>query len=133
MSWIDCPFCQQSHAALMMCPPARRVLEALQERGMRFDMPTLEFPEPVEGAVGVFGGGTVAVAQIVAKSAVAEAAGVFVPVLVLTGVDAEGRPLPEWMFAAGATDMRKMTALIAEIGDQAVRGAATANAAGNRS
>ena len=69
---------------MLLCEPARKVLDALRERGMRFDMPTIEFPDPVITEADAFGEGTVLVANVVVKAGVAEVAGVNRPVIVLT-------------------------------------------------
>jgi hypothetical protein len=42
-----CRYCEQRHDPDRMCAPARRILDAMVERGMSFNMPTIEFPEPL--------------------------------------------------------------------------------------
>lgn len=72
---ITCRYCDERHGDLLLCAPAKRVLDALYAQGQRFDMPTVEFPEPVNHA-DAFGEGTVLVAQVVVKAATVPVAGV---------------------------------------------------------
>jgi hypothetical protein len=121
----ECPYCAQVHGRLLLCEPARKVLDALQERGMRFDMPTIEFPDPVHAA-GMFGSGTVLVAQFVAKAAIVPVAGVTRPVLILTGQDASGSVLPEWMYPGSPAELRRASGLVREMTEMAIRRARSA-------
>lgn len=48
---VECRYCVQEHEPRWLCDPAKRVLDAMIdamiERGMSMNMPTLEFPEPI--------------------------------------------------------------------------------------
>lgn len=123
MSLIRCRYCENEHGDLLLCDPAKRVLDALAERGQRFDMPTVEFPEPITGP-GAFGDGTVIVAQVVAKAGVTEVAGVNRPVLILTGRDIAGNVLPEWVHPGDAEGLRKVSKLVSDMTEMAIRRAA---------
>lgn len=123
MSLIRCRYCENEHGDLLLCDPAKRVLDALAERGQRFDMPTVEFPEPITGP-GAFGDGTVIVAQVVAKAGVTKVAGVNRPVLILTGRDIAGNVLPEWVHPGDAEGLRKVSRLVSEMTEMAIRRAA---------
>ena len=116
----ECRYCAETHGTMLLCEPARRVLDALYAQGQRFDTPTIEFPEPVTHA-GAFGGSTVLCRQVVVKAAVTEVAGVPRPVLILTGQDLDGNVLPEWLYPAGDDDMRRLTELVADMGEMAIR------------
>jgi hypothetical protein len=116
----ECPYCTQVHGRLLLCEPARLVLDALIERGMRFDMPTLEFPDPVV-APGQFGPDTVLVAQLVAKGAVVPVAGVTRPAVILTGQDVQGNVLPQWVYVADGAGLRKASKLVGEMTEMAIR------------
>jgi hypothetical protein len=116
----ECRYCAETHGTLLLCAPARRVLDALLERGMRFDMPTLEFPEPVTPA-DAFGADTVICAQLVAKAGVTEVAGVMRPVLILTGQDIGGKVLPSWMLPGSGPDLRRFSKLVRDITEMAIR------------
>jgi hypothetical protein len=116
----DCRYCEQPHDRDLLCDPARRVLDALYAQGQRFDMPTVEFPDPVSHA-DAFGSGTVLVAQVVVKAAVTEVAGVPRPVLVFTGQDSDGRLLPQWLYCGAASEVRKIVKLVADMGEMAIR------------
>lgn len=122
----ECRYCTQTHGTLLLCDPAKRVLDALAERGMRFDMPTLEFPEPVTGP-GAFGDGTVLCAQLVAKAGLTPVAGVTRPALVLTGRDIAMNVLPEWVLVGDGRDLRKFARLVREMAEMAIRRAKAAS------
>lgn len=122
MPVIDCHWCAEQHGDLLLCAPAKRILDALYARGMELNMPTIEFPEPVHGA-GMFGDGTVLVSQLVVKAAVVPVAGVHQPTLIFTGLDAGRRPLPSWVVPADEEGIGAVVKLVSDTGDMAVRGA----------
>jgi hypothetical protein len=117
---IHCRYCENEHGNLLLCPPAKRVLDALAERGQRFDMPTIEFPEPVMHA-GDFGGGTVLVQNVVVKAGTVPVSGVSRPVLIFTGRDIEGHPLPEWLYPGSDEELQRVCRLVTEMTDMAIR------------
>lgn len=120
MSLIDCRYCDSKHGDLLLCGPAKRMLDALLERGMRFDMPTIEFPEPIMGS-DALGGGTVLVRQFVAKAALIEVAGVMRPALVFTGSDIDGRTLPNWVYPGTPEEIGRARDPVAEMAEMAIR------------
>lgn len=116
----DCRYCEQEHAPDLLCDPAKRVLDALYAQGQRFNMPTIEFPEPINHA-DAFGPDTVLVAQVVVKAAVVPVAGMVQPVMVFTGRDSDGKVLPQWLYCASAAEVRKVVELVADMGELAIR------------
>ena len=116
----DCRYCEREHDPELLCDPARKVLDALLARGQRFDMPTVEFPEPIDHA-DMFGADTVLVAGIVVKAAVTEVAGTPHPVLIFTGTDSDGRTLPNWLYCASPRDMKRVMQLVSDMGTMAIR------------
>ena len=116
----ECRYCEQVHGPRILCDPARRVLDALIERGQRFDMPTIEFPEPINHA-DAFGEDTVLVAGVVVKAGITPVAGIQQPVLIFTGTDVDGRPLPNWVYCASPRDMKRVMQLVTEMGTMAIR------------
>jgi hypothetical protein len=116
----ECRYCEQEHESALLCDPARKVLDALLERGQRFDMPTVEFPEAINHA-DAFGENSVLVAGMVVKAAVTEVAGIPQPVLIFTGTDIDGRPLPNWLYVASPPDMKRVMKLVSEMGTMAIR------------
>lgn len=117
----DCPWCTRTHGSLLLCEPARLVLDALHEQGTKYDMPTIELPEPVAGTLGP---DTVLCVQIVAKAGTIPFAGVVRPVLVLSGRDDSEKPLPNWVTGGDADGMRRFAALVTDMTELAIRTAA---------
>ena len=116
----ECRYCEQQHEPTLLCDPAKRVLDALYAQGQRFDMPAVEFPEPLNHA-DAFGDGTVLVAQVIVKAAITDVAGVNRPVLIFTGRDSDGKPLPNWLYCGAASEVRKIVKLVADMGEMAIR------------
>jgi hypothetical protein len=116
----DCRYCEKQHARDFLCGPARRVLDALLERGQRFDMPTVEFPEAISYA-DAFGPDAVLVAGVVVKAGIAEVAGMPQPVLIFTGNDVDGKTLPQWVYCASPPDMKRVMKLVTDMGTMAIR------------
>lgn len=129
MPMIRCRYCESDHGDLLLCQPAKRVLDALVERGMSFDMPTLEFPEPVEGGLGL-GEDVVLVRQLVVKAATIPIADIPRPALLFTGRDASLRTLPQWFYPGTPDEIRKAVKLVRDVGEMAVRGAEKARRGG---
>jgi hypothetical protein len=119
MPIAECRYCETAHAEALLCIPAKRVLDALYAQGQRFDMPTVEFPEPAIHA-DAFGEGTVLVAQVVVKAAVVPVAGVPRPVLIFTGRDIDGNILPNWLYPASPPDIKRVVKLVADMGTLAI-------------
>ncbi len=117
---LDCRYCETRHDSRFLCDPARKVLDALLERGQRFDMPVVEFPEAINHA-DAFGANSVLVASIVVKAAVTDVAGTPQPVLIFTGTDLDGKPLPNWLYIASPRDMKRVMGLVNEMGTMAIR------------
>lgn len=116
----ECRYCDQVHDARFLCDPAKRFLDAVAAQGQRFDMPTIELDEPYLGA-DVFGPGTVLLQQVVVMAATVPVAGVPRPVLIFTGTDAEGKPLPQWLYAGAASEIRRTVKLVSDMGELAIR------------
>ena len=116
----ECRYCDKRHGRQFLCDPAKRVLDALYAQGQRFDMPTVEFPEPISHA-DAFGHDTVLVAQVIVKAAVTPVAGVTRPVLIFTGRDSDGNLLPQWIYCGAPAEVRKIVKLFADMGEMAIR------------
>lgn len=116
----QCRYCNDSHDEQFLCEPAKRVLDALLERGQRFDMPTIEFPEAINHP-DMFGPNTVIVAGITIKAGLVEVAGTPQPTLIFTGNDLSGAPLPNWIYVASVVDIKRIMKLVNDMGTMAIR------------
>jgi len=110
----------------VLCDPARRVLDALLERGMSFNMPTIEFPDPIPGRQLGLGLGPqdALVSQVVIQAATVPVGGVIWPAVIFTGRNASGGELPKWLYAGDAEDMTRLNTLMSDVTAMAVRAAA---------
>lgn len=121
-----CRYCDQRHDPDRMCEPARRILDAMVERGMSFNMPTIEFPEPLpadELGLGMRPGDAL-VTQLVIQAATVALADVLRPMVILTGRSAHGGEMPRWFYAGDAEDMARLRGLVTDMTEMAVRAAA---------
>lgn len=122
---VECRFCGERHRPRYLCDPAKRVLEALIARGMELNMPTLDFPEPLKAedmGLGLEPGDQV-LRQVVVMAGTGDMAGTWVPVIVFTGQDMEGKPLPRWIYIADAHDMGILRELVTGRIDRAISAA----------
>lgn len=117
---IHCRYCENDHGDLLLCPPAKRVLDALYARGQRFDLPTIEFPEPIIGA-DAFGDNTVLIQQFVVKAGIYPLAGIVHPVLIFTGRSVSGDVLPEWVYPGSAEELERSSKLVTDMTEMAIR------------
>jgi len=124
---VDCRYCTRMHSPTFLCPPARRVLDALIEQGMAFNMPTLEFPDLVYDTLRDEPGGAeyILMRQLVIEAGLipADEGGVCRPALIFTGLSTTGE-LPRWLLPGNDDDIRRAVKLVADIGDMAIRRAA---------
>lgn len=125
---VRCRLCERSHKPRYLCDPAKQVLDALYERGMSFNMPSLEFPEPVPASeIGMaLGPGDTLLRQVVVQAATVPFAGVARSAVIFTGRDMQGQPLPRWIYPGDAEDMARLAGLVREMTDLATRAAAQA-------
>ena len=117
---ITCRYCDSQHGDLLLCLPAKRVLDALWAHGQRFDMPTVEFPEPIYGA-DMLGPARVLVQQFVVKGATIEVAGTQRPTLIFTGQEMGGKVLPEWVYPGTPEEIGKAVDLVSDMAEMAIR------------
>jgi hypothetical protein len=121
----ECPYCSETHGTMLLCDPARAMLDALVARGRQFDMPTIEFDDvvPDPGSAG----GRVLCAQWVVKAGLLPVPGMTVPLLLITGLDAAHRPLPEWAMPGTPAELRRFSELVSNMTEVAIRRAKAAS------
>lgn len=123
-----CPYCEQHHRPRYLCDPAKATLDALIARGMSFNMPTIEFPDPVQAdEIGLgIGPGVVLLRQLVVYGATMPAAGIARPAVIFSGRASDGAELPKWLYAGRDDDMARLSKLVSDMTALAVRSAAEA-------
>jgi hypothetical protein len=121
-----CRYCTDRHSTRFLCNPAKKVLDAMVAKGMSFNMPTLEFPEPIAMPRPDLPDVDVLAAQIVVMGAVVEVAGVARPALVFTGQGVHEGPLPRWMYAGEDDDLTRLSTLVSDMTALAIKTAARA-------
>lgn len=111
---VACPYCEQAHGPEVLCPPARRVLDALHARGLAFTGIRLDLPDPVPAARQQLAmqPGDALVAHLSVKAGTVEVGGVHRPLLALSGIVADGSPLPRWLYAADGDTMHRLAQLV---------------------
>lgn len=119
-----CRWCARKHGENHLCQPAKDILNAMYARGMEGNMPSIEFPEPIPGAAGMLGEGTVLVEQLVVYAAMVPVVGVTRPALIFTGCDASGAELPKWVHPGDDDAMNRTVTLVSDMAAMAIRRAA---------
>ncbi len=119
-----CSYCGRMHSPTHLCPTARRVLDALREKGMQFDLEPLEFPEVVPAGLT---GQAASVADVLCRQITVTAALVPIgssqtnlPALIISGRDMDG-PLPRWLYAGGPGELRRLAILVKDMAEMAIR------------
>lgn len=125
-----CRYCEQRHPGRYLCDPARQILVTMHERADSYNMPSIDFDEPMWGpareALGFGQPGDALLVQVVVKSLVIDTAGVWRPAIVLTGRTADDQVLPQWLYAGEDDDLRRAAALVTERTEAAIAAAAQA-------
>lgn len=118
-----CRWCTQRHEPRWLCDPAVSILDALYDKGMRGNMPTIEFPEiPLQ--VPGLDADMVLLGQATVMGATVPAAGdVPFPALVLSGRDHRDKPLPRWFYAAADEQITAFAVLVDRMAKTAIRAA----------
>lgn len=129
---IDCTWCRGTHGRRFLCDPAAAVLADSVARGSALTMPSIELDEPPEMTPDPRA--DLLVAQLVVKAGlIPTPGGVVHPALVFTGMDAQLRTLPQWIYVAGDDGLlRKAAPLVREMTELAIRRADQKNRGGRR-
>jgi hypothetical protein len=104
---VDCRWCRSTHGRRFLCDSAAEVLKTSAERGLSGTLPTIVLDEPLP-PMSPDPDADKLVGQLVFKAGVLpDPAGILHPVLVMTGMDAQGRILPSWMYCADDDSLRQ--------------------------
>lgn len=126
---VDCPWCRESHGRRFLCDAAAAILGDSMQRGRSGTLPAIEMDQPLPMTPDP--DADVIVAQLVVKAGMVPGpGGVIHPVLVFTGLDADRRVLPQWVYLAGNEELRAAAPLVQEMAELAIRRADQQNRAG---
>lgn len=115
---MHCPWCEGEHAEDYLCPPAKAVLDLQIELARTHDVAQREYPTPV-GLKGSRPGDAI-LRQFLVQAGVVPVAGVPRALLVFTGEDANGSPLPRWVFMGGDQEIRGVVKLVEDNANLAI-------------
>lgn len=125
---IRCRACGKRHGKRHLCDPLMGIVEAMMDAAEKNDTPITEFMEakPIAGAAGMLGPGTVLCRQLLVYGAVvpfriAGKPAVTNPALVFTGEDADGKKLPQWVFAGSTYELRALRDVVDRMTEMAIR------------
>lgn len=123
---IYCPWCRSSHGRRFLCDPAAAVLAASAERGNSGTLPTIQMDAPLPMTPDPRA--DTLIGQLVVKAGLIPApGGVVHPALVFTGMDAERRTLPQWIYPADDLNLRRAAPLVHDMTELAIRRADAQN------
>lgn len=123
---VPCPFCRASHGRRFMCDPVAAMVRGMIQRGEGLSLPTLHLDEPLMMTPDP--DADLIIGQLVAKAGtVPVPGGVYHPALVLTGMDAMGRTLPQWIYASDDEHLRLAAPLVHDMVELAIRRADAQN------
>jgi hypothetical protein len=127
---IHCMWCRSTHGRRFLCDPAADLLAASAARGGGLTLPSIELDEAPQMTPDPRA--DLLVAQLVVKAGLVPLpGGVVHPALVFTGMDAQLRTLPQWIYVAGDDGLLRQAApLVHEMTELAIRRADTQNQAG---
>lgn len=126
---VYCPWCRSEHGRRFLCDPAAAVLAASAERGNSGTMPTIELDEPLQMTPDPRA--DLLIAQLVVKAGLIPApGGVVHPALVFSGMDAQRRTLPQWIYPADDLNLRRAAPLVHEMTELAISRADAQNRGG---
>lgn len=118
---IYCIWCRDRHGRRFLCDPSAALLADSAARGGALTMPTIELDEPPEMTpdprADLF------VGQLVVKAGIIPlAGGVVHPALIFTGMDAQLRTLPQWIYVPGDDGLlRRSAPLVHQMTELAIR------------
>jgi len=102
---VNCPWCEDQHGNRYLCDPVKAYLDAIVAKAGSYTLPDVELNEPVELPPGL---GDVLMRQFVVNGGTADVGGVRRPVIVITGRDAQGEPLPRWTFIGTTQELQRI-------------------------
>lgn len=94
---IDCVGCEQTHDDRYLCDAGKQLLDAVAARAGSYNMPTLDLSDdPIPAELAQIA--DVVMRQITVQAATGEVAGMPRPMLIISGVGLDGKPLPRWVY-----------------------------------
>jgi len=102
---IHCPWCDTEHDERYLCDPVKAYLAGIVAKAGSYDLPDIEFSEPVTIPPEL---GDVLMRQTVINGGTAQVGGVHRPVIVITGRDSTGAPLPRWTVIGSPQDLTRL-------------------------
>lgn len=126
---ITCRACGKRHGKRHLCDALLAVVETMMDAAEKNDIPVTEFikGEPINKNVrDLLGEDKVLTRRIVVAGGVMpiSVSGKLIsanPALIFTGEDADGRPLPQWVFAGSPYELRNVRDLVDRMTEMAIR------------
>lgn len=123
---VYCPWCRGSHGRRLLCDSAAAVLAGVIQRGQSGTLPTIELDAPLQMTPDPRA--DLLVSQLVVKAGlIPDPVGTVHPALVFSGMDAEGRTLPQWIYPADDASLRRAAPMVHEMTELAIRRADAGN------
>lgn len=110
MADIDCPGCEQRHDDRWLCDPGKALLDAIAAKAGSYTMEPIGFDEPVPAGLDQVA--DVVMSQLTVTGGTAEVGGVARPLLVISGRDMAGRPLPRWLHIGTVQELTRSRNLV---------------------
>jgi len=113
-----CVWCRDRHGRRFLCDGARTVLDNVIERAKARSQPAVVYDESVDMVPDP--NADALVGTVLVKAGMYPGPGVQHPALVITGRDAEGRQLPNWIYVADDVTLRALPPLVSRMVDLAI-------------
>lgn len=112
-SVTTCRYCTEDHPERFLCDPVKQFLDAMYARSRSFDIPDVEFADPVQQIMGA-GFGDVVLGQFVVQSATIPVAGVIRPAIIFTGRSVTNLTdsLPRWIYVGDDQELDRAATLV---------------------
>ena len=114
---ISCPVCEQVHPERYLCDAGKAFFEAIKARAGSYTLEPMEFDQiPAElGQVA-----DAVLRSFTVAAGTAEVGGVPRPLIILSGNDMDGKPLPRWLYIASIQDLQRARDLFTRMVSMAI-------------
>lgn len=116
---VYCPWCRTEHGRRFLCDAAADVLIRAAQRGESLNLPSIELDQPIQMTPDPKA--DTLISQLVVKAGLIPAPdGTVHPALVFSGLDAQRRVLPQWIYPADDVNLRRAAPLIHDMTEMAI-------------
>lgn len=102
---VYCRSCEQHHGARWLCDSSKALIDAIIEKANSYELEPIKFDDPIMADADQVA--DVLMRSVTINAGAADVAGIARPLVILSGLDQYGKPLPRWLYIASIQDLQR--------------------------